>query len=76
MKQDNNGFITSCELAQMMEDLGQRLTAEQVQEMIKEADIDNDGKISFEEFRNVMKTWQSSKTWSYPTKLFKIIMKL
>ena len=26
------------------------------QEMIKEADIDNDGKISFEEFKTVMKT--------------------
>jgi len=40
----------------MMENLGQKLTAEQVQEMIREADIDNDGKISFEEFRIVMKT--------------------
>ena len=27
------------------------------QAMIREADIDNDGKISFEEFRTVMKTW-------------------
>lgn len=34
--------------------LGQRLSEEEVNEMIKEADADNDGKIDYKEFGKMM----------------------
>ena len=37
-----------------MTNLGEKLTDEEVDEMIREADIDGDGKISYEEFVKMM----------------------
>ena len=37
-----------------MEVLGEKLTEEEADEMIKEADLDNDGFINFEEFSRLM----------------------
>lgn len=34
--------------------LGERLTDEEVQQMIREADLDGDGLVSYEEFTRVM----------------------
>ena len=45
---DGSGFITADELRQVMTNLGEKLTAEEVDEMIKEADTDADGKIKYE----------------------------
>ncbi|KAJ4839125.1 putative calcium-binding protein cml11 [Turnera subulata] len=47
---DGNGFITAAELAHSMAKLGHALTAEELTGMIKEADTDGDGRISFQEF--------------------------
>ncbi|KAG4188295.1 hypothetical protein ERO13_A08G154200v2 [Gossypium hirsutum] len=47
---DGNGFITAAELAQTMAKLGHALTVEELTGMIKEADADGDGRISFDEF--------------------------
>jgi Ca2+-binding EF-hand superfamily protein len=52
--QDNNGYITPLELSKMMATLGHDMDAHQIVEMIREADVDNDGKISFAEFKKVM----------------------
>ena len=44
----NSGFISELELKQVMETLGEKMTDQEIKEMIIEADIDGDGKISFE----------------------------
>merc|ERR1711974_548972 len=51
---DGNGFISAAELRQVMLNLGEELSDKQVEEMIKEADIDGDGKVSYEEFVTIM----------------------
>ena len=44
---DRSGYITASELKDVMVSLGQQITNEQIAEMIREADIDGDGKINF-----------------------------
>jgi calmodulin len=51
---DGNGRIDREELAQVMKNLGQELTAEEIDAMMKEADTDGDGTIDFEEFKALM----------------------
>merc|ERR1712110_1316814 len=51
---DNNGFITAKELRIVMANLGEKLTNDEVEEMIKEADQDGDGRVNFEEFASMM----------------------
>ena len=46
---DGNGYITSHELRYIMTNLGEGLTPEEVEEMVKEADLDNDGQIDYDE---------------------------
>ena len=43
-----NGYISSVELRHIMTTLGEKLTNEEVEEMIKEADMDGDGTINYE----------------------------
>ena len=45
---DGNGFISSAELRHVMTNLGEKLTDEEVDEMIREADIDGDGQVNYE----------------------------
>ncbi|KAJ7521170.1 hypothetical protein O6H91_19G041100 [Diphasiastrum complanatum] len=40
---DQNGFISAAELRHVMTNLGEKLTDEEVDEMIREADVDGDG---------------------------------
>ncbi len=47
---DSNGLISSQELKHVMTSLGEKITDEEVDEMIREADIDGDGYINYEEF--------------------------
>ena len=51
---DGNGFISAAELRHIMTNLGEKLTDEEVDEMIREADIDGDGQINYEEFVRMM----------------------
>jgi calmodulin len=51
---DANGLISSSELRHLMTTLGDKLTDEEVDEMIREADIDGDGYINYEEFVRMM----------------------
>merc|ERR1712050_66055 len=51
---DGNGFISAAELRYIMTNLGEKLTDEEVDEMIREADIDGDAEINYEEFVKVM----------------------
>ena len=51
---DGNGYISKIELAHAMTHLGEKLTEEETTEIIREADIDGDGKVNYEEYVNVM----------------------
>lgn len=51
---EGNGFITSAELRHIMMNLGEKLTEEECDEMIREADVMGDGNINYEEFVTMM----------------------
>jgi calmodulin len=51
---DGNGFISAAELRHVMTNLGEKLTDDEVDEMIKEADTDGDGQINYHEFVKMM----------------------
>eukprot|EP00979_Chaetoceros_neogracilis_P007913 scaffold1724_cov226-Chaetoceros_neogracile.AAC.1 len=63
---DGNGFISAAELRHIMTNLGEKLTDEEVDEMIREADIDGDGQINYEEFVKMMMSKRSveGERWS------------
>jgi calmodulin len=48
---DGNGFISAAELRHIMTNLEEKLTDD---EMIREADVDGDGQINYEEFVKMM----------------------
>ena len=51
---NSSGKISAYELAYVMTNLGDCLTEEEVEEMILEADVDNDGMINYAEFCRMM----------------------
>lgn len=51
---EGNGFISAAELRHIMMNLGEKLTEEECNEMIREADIMGDGNINYEEFVTMM----------------------
>ena len=51
---DGNGFINAAELRQVMLNLGEKLTEEEVEMMIKEADVNGDGLVNYDEFISMM----------------------
>ncbi|KAG6785868.1 hypothetical protein POTOM_007455 [Populus tomentosa] len=51
---NQDGYISGSELRQVMMNLGERLTEEEAEQMIREADLDGDGLVSYEEFSRMM----------------------
>ena len=51
---NGDGYIQYSELKKSLKDLNERLSKSEVKLMMKEADVDKDGKISFEEFRDMI----------------------
>ena len=47
-------FISAAELRHVMTNLGEKLTDEEVDEMIREADVDGDGQVNYDEFVKMM----------------------
>ena len=52
---DANGFINNADLRLVMNNLGEKLTDAEIEEMIREADLDGDGQVSYDDFANMMK---------------------
>ena len=53
-KNNNNGTISARELRSVMLNLGEKLTDKEVDEMIREADVDGGGQLNYDEFLNMM----------------------
>ncbi len=51
---DGDGFITAEELGTVLANMGESLQTFELEEMVQEADSDNDGKLSLEDFVKVM----------------------
>ena len=51
---DGDGTVSTEELGQVMRTLGQNPTESELNDMIKEVDIDGNGEIDFEEFVDLM----------------------
>lgn len=54
---DGNGYITLQNLTYIISRIDNNVTEKEVEEMMKEADLDKDGKISFDEFIKLMKNF-------------------
>ena len=50
---DGDGSVSVDELMTIMTMLGERLTREEVETMIRDADKDEDGELNFEEFKSI-----------------------
>ncbi|XP_016943367.1 calmodulin [Drosophila suzukii] len=53
---ENNGYITTTELKNVFSALGVKLGDDELEEMIREYDLDQDNHINYEEFVNMMTT--------------------
>ncbi|XP_060577844.1 uncharacterized protein LOC132734961 [Ruditapes philippinarum] len=51
---EGQGNISSAELRHVMTNMGEKLTDEEVDEMIREADSDNSGMVSYSDFVKTM----------------------
>merc|ERR1711988_1095884 len=47
---EGNGFISSAEVKHIMANLGEKMDADEVEELIQKGDFDCDGQIDYEEF--------------------------
>merc|ERR1719474_630371 len=51
---EGHGFISTQDLTEVMLKLGEKLTIEETEEMIYEADLDGDGNVNYEEFVTIL----------------------
>ncbi|KAL8610994.1 hypothetical protein ACOMHN_042610 [Nucella lapillus] len=51
---DGNGMVSALELRHVLTSLGEKLTDEEVDEMMREADMTGDGQVNYQDFVRVM----------------------
>lgn len=51
---DNNGYVTKDDFKVIMNHLGEAMTPDELDEMIKDNDDDGDGQLNYEEFKKMM----------------------
>lgn len=56
---NGDGYISSDELRQVMTQLGEKLTDDELDDMIQEADTDGDGQVNYDEFYKMIMTRSS-----------------
>ena len=56
---DGNGFISAADLCLVMDNLGEKLTNEELDEMIQMANVDGDGQVDYEGKCPIVKFWWS-----------------
>ncbi|EFJ14562.1 hypothetical protein SELMODRAFT_413463 [Selaginella moellendorffii] len=54
LDRNRDGFITEIELKHVMHQLGESFTDEEIADMVREADTDKDGKVSYPEFVKIV----------------------
>ena len=59
---DQNGFINHTELRSVMTNLGEKLTTTEVDEMIREVDLNQNRLVDFEEFKTMMMSPRNATT--------------
>ena len=62
---DGNGFVSAAELRQVMTTMGEKMTDEEVDEMIKEAELDGDGMLNYESFVKMMMSQRYGEVSNY-----------
>lgn len=55
---DGSGWISAAELRHIMTHLGEKLSDEEVDEMMKEADPSGNGQVNYEEFIKIIMAWK------------------
>ncbi|XP_037952083.1 calmodulin-alpha-like [Teleopsis dalmanni] len=55
---DGNGFLTVADLKDIMTTMGEQLSEEEVEEMIKDADVNNEGHINYNDYVTKMFQYQ------------------
>ena len=55
---DGDGFIDPLELRHLLTNLGERLTDDEVDDMIREVDVDGDGKVDYNG-----RNWEGEHEW-------------
>ncbi|KAJ2889421.1 calmodulin-like 3, partial [Coemansia aciculifera] len=66
---DDDKYITVEELGEAMAKLGERLNPEEINAMFAEADTNKDGRISYDEFVNMMKRDNSEAVGPVPAEV-------
>lgn len=61
---DGNGYITAAELTHLMAQLGHALTSKELTGMIREADTNGNGRISFLEFSWAITAAAIDNSWA------------
>ena len=51
---DGNGLVSADELKRVMNKLGENISYKEAEEMIREADMDGDGQVNYEEFVRIL----------------------
>ncbi|XP_014780632.1 calmodulin isoform X2 [Octopus bimaculoides] len=53
---DGNGYISCAELRHVLTNLGEKLSDEEVDEMIREAEITADGRVNYDDFVKILRS--------------------
>jgi len=51
---EGHGFLSSAEMSHVLQSIGDKLSLEETEELINDADIDGDGNINYEEFITIL----------------------